>query len=155
MHIGGVLTFEGPPPPFEDFLDHIRSRLHLVPRYRQKLATPPLESGHPLWADDPNFNLEFHVRHTALPKPGNENQLLRMVARIHSQPLDRSKPLWENWLIEGLDGGQRFALISKTHHALVDARAAVHRPTVRLYPEPGPPLTLPALVRPDPPPQTS
>src|SRR5947209_11580434 len=141
MHIGGVLTFEGPPPPFEDFLDHIRSRLHLVPRYRQKLATPPLESGHPLWADDPNFNLEFHVRHTALPKPGNENQLLRMVARIHSQPLDRSKPLWENWLIEGLDGGQRFALISKTHHALVDGVSGVDLATVLFDVEPSPAQT--------------
>lgn len=100
MHIGGVLIFEGPPPPFEEFLDHIRGRLHLVPRYRQKLAMPPLESGNPLWIDDPSFNLEFHVRHTALPKPGTEEQLLRMAARIHSQPLDRSKPLWENWLVE-------------------------------------------------------
>jgi diacylglycerol O-acyltransferase / wax synthase len=130
MHIGGLLTFEGPPPPFEDFLDHIRSRLHLVPRYRQKLAMPPFESGHPLWVDDPCFNLEFHVRHTALPKPGTEEQLLRMVARIHSQPLDRSKPLWENWLVEGLEGGQRFAIISKTHHALVDGISGVDLATV-------------------------
>ena len=130
MHIGGVLMFEGPPPPFEDFLDHIRGRLHLVPRYRQKLATPPMESGHPLWVDDPTFNLEFHVRHTALPKPGTEDQLLRMVARIHSQPLDRSKPLWETWLVEGLDGGRRFGLISKTHHSLVDGISGVDLATV-------------------------
>ena len=130
MHIGGLLMFEGPPPPFEEFLDHIRSRLHRVPRYRQKLATPPLESGHPVWVDDPTFNLEFHVRHTALPKPGTEDQLLRMVARIHSQPLDRSKPLWETWLVEGLEGGGRFALISKTHHALVDGIAGVDLATV-------------------------
>jgi WS/DGAT/MGAT family acyltransferase len=142
MHIGGVLAFEGPPPPFEDFLDHIRSRLHLVPRYRQKLAMPPLESGHPLWVDDPCFNLEFHVRHTALPKPGTEEQLLRMVARIHSQPLDRSKPLWENWLVEGLEGG-RFAIISKTHHALVDGISGVDLATVLFdaQPEPAPAST--------------
>jgi WS/DGAT/MGAT family acyltransferase len=139
MHIGGVLTFAGPPPPFEDFLDHIRSRLHLVPRYRQKLAMPPLESGHPVWVDDPNFNLEFHVRHTALPKPGSEEQFLRMAARIHSQPLDRSKPLWENWLVEGLEGGRRFGLISKTHHALVDGIAGVDLATVLFDAEPEPP----------------
>jgi WS/DGAT/MGAT family acyltransferase len=138
MHIGGVLTFEGPPPPFEDFLDHIRSRLHLVPRYRQKLAMPPFESGHPVWVDDPSFNLEFHVRHTALPRPGSEEQLLRMVARIHSQPLDRSKPLWENWLVEGLDAGRRFAIISKTHHALVDGISGVDLATVLFDAEPEP-----------------
>jgi diacylglycerol O-acyltransferase / wax synthase len=129
MHIGGLLAFQGPPPDFEAFLDHIRSRLHLVPRYRQKLATPPLESGNPLWVDDPCFNLEYHVRHAALPAPGSEEQLLQMVARIFSQPLDRSRPLWENWLVEGLEGG-RFALISKTHHSLVDGVAGVDLATV-------------------------
>ncbi|MBV8430981.1 MAG: wax ester/triacylglycerol synthase family O-acyltransferase, partial [Solirubrobacterales bacterium] len=137
MHIGGLLTFQGPPPDFEEFLDHIRSRLHLVPRYRQKLATPPLESGHPLWVDDPCFNLEYHVRHAALPVPGNEEQLLQMVARIFSQPLDRAKPLWENWLVEGLVGG-RFALISKTHHALVDGVSGVDLATVLFDAEPHP-----------------
>ena len=119
MHIGGVLLFEGPPPAFEDYLDHVRSRLHLVPRYRQKLATPPLETGRPLWVDDPTFNLEYHVRHTALPAPGSEEQLFLLASRIASQQLDRSKPLWENWLVEGLDDG-RFAIIFKTHHSLVD-----------------------------------
>jgi WS/DGAT/MGAT family acyltransferase len=138
MHIGGVLTFDGPPPPFDEFADHIRSRLHLVPRYRQKLATPPLESGHLLWVDDPNFNLEYHVRHTALPAPGSQDQLLQMVARIYSQPLDRAKPLWENWLVEGLDGGRRFAIISKTHHALVDGVAGVDLATVLFDIEPHP-----------------
>jgi WS/DGAT/MGAT family acyltransferase len=124
MHIGGVLIFEGPAPAFEDFLDHVRGRLHLVPRYRQKLATPPLETGRPLWVDDPDFNLEYHVRHTALPPPGTEDQLFLLASRIASQQLDRSKPLWENWLVEGLDG-DRFALISKTHHALVDGISGV------------------------------
>jgi hypothetical protein len=71
MHIGGVLVFEGPPPAFDEFLDHIRGRLHLVPRYRQKLATPPLETGRPLWVDDSSFNIEYHVRHAALPPPRN------------------------------------------------------------------------------------
>src|ERR1700761_4623079 len=124
MHIGGVLIFEGPAPSYEDFCNHIRSRLHLVPRYRQKLATPPLEAGRPLWVDDPDFNIEYHVRHTALPPPGSEEQLFLLTSRIASQQLDRSKPLWENWLVEGLEG-DRFALISKTHHALVDGISGV------------------------------
>ena len=124
MHVGGVLLFEGPPPSFDDYLDHVRGRLHLVPRFRQKLVTPPFETGRPLWADDPDFNLEYHVRHTALPAPGSEEQLLLLTARIASQQLDRSKPLWENWLVEGLADG-RFAVISKTHHALVDGISGV------------------------------
>ena len=124
MHIGGLLLFEGPAPPFGDYLDHVRSRLHLVPRYRQKLATPPLQTGRPLWVDDPDFNLDYHVRHTALPAPGSEEQLLGLTSRVASQRLDRSKPLWEMWLIEGLADG-RFAVISKTHHALVDGISGV------------------------------
>jgi diacylglycerol O-acyltransferase len=129
MHIGGVLIFEGTAPGFDEFADHIRSRLHLVPRYRQKLATPALQTGRPLWIDDPDFNLAYHVRHTALPEPGSEEQLLLLAARIASQRLDRSKPLWENWLVEGLEGN-RFAIISKTHHALVDGIAGVDLATV-------------------------
>jgi WS/DGAT/MGAT family acyltransferase len=129
MHIGGVLIFEGPAPDFDEFADHIRSRLHLVPRYRQKLVTPALQTGRPLWIDDPDFNLQYHIRHTALPEPGTEEQLLLLAARIASQRLDRSKPLWENWLVEGLEG-DRFAIISKTHHALVDGIAGVDLATV-------------------------
>jgi WS/DGAT/MGAT family acyltransferase len=129
MHIGGVLVFDGPPPPFEDYLDHVRGRLHLVPRYRQKLATPPLQAGRPLWVDDPDFHLEYHVRHTALPAPGSEEQLMLLVARVASQRLDRSKPLWEMWLVEGLSD-DRFAVISKTHHALVDGISGVDLATV-------------------------
>jgi diacylglycerol O-acyltransferase len=142
MHIGGVLLFEGPPPKFGDYLDHVRSRLHLVPRYRQKLATPPLESGRPLWVDDPNFNLEYHIRHAALPSPGTEEKLFELAGRIDSQQLDRSKPLWESWLVEGLDD-DRFALIYKTHHSLVDGVAGVDLATVLLDLErtPAPPST--------------
>ncbi len=137
MHIGGVLVFEGPPPPFEDYLEHVRGRLHLVPRYRQKLATPPLETGRPLWIDDPAFNLEYHVRQTALPAPGSEEQLLLLTSRIASQSLDRTKPLWESWMIEGLEpreegGEERFALIFKTHHSLVDGVSGVDLATVLL-----------------------
>ncbi|MFL5819710.1 MAG: WS/DGAT/MGAT family O-acyltransferase [Solirubrobacteraceae bacterium] len=129
MHVGGITVFEGPPPAVDDFLDHIRSRLHLVPRYRQKLAVPPLETGRPLWIDDPTFNLEYHVRHTALPEPGDEAKLLALTARIFSQRLDRSKPLWETWFVEGL-ADNRFALITKTHHALIDGIAGVDLATV-------------------------
>ena len=129
MHVGALAVFEGPAPAYEDLLDHIRSRLHLVPRYRQKLAFPPIEMGMPLWIDDPSFNLEYHIRHTALPDPGSEEQLLLLTARIFSQRLDRSKPLWELWLVEGLEGG-RFALISKTHHSMVDGVSGVDLATV-------------------------
>src|SRR3954447_9882901 len=93
MHIGGLVLLDGPPPALGDFLAHVRSRLHLVPRSRQKLVSPPLEAGLPLWIDDPTFNLEYHVRHTALPAPGDEHALLTLAARIFSQRLDRSKPL--------------------------------------------------------------
>ena len=124
MHVGAVLVFEGPPPDYEDFLAGIESRMHLTPRYRQKLAFPRFEMGRPLWVDDPSFNLEYHVRHTALPSPGGFDQLLSMAGRIYSQRLDRSKPLWETWLVQGLDGN-RFALITKTHHAMIDGIAGV------------------------------
>jgi len=144
MHIGAVLEFEGPPPSYDDYADHVRSRLHLVPRYRQKLATPPFDSGRQRWVDDPTFNLEYHVRHTALPYPGTEEQLLQLVARVASQQLDRSKPLWESWLVEGLqpsqeDGPERFALIFKTHHSLVDGVSGVDLATVLFDMSPEPP----------------
>jgi diacylglycerol O-acyltransferase len=129
MHVGAVMIFDGPPPAYEDLADHVRSRLHLVPRFRQKLAFPPIETGRPLWVDDPSFNLEYHVRDTALPAPGSEAQLRALAARVHSQALDRSKPLWEMWLVQGLEGN-RFALISKTHHALVDGVSGVDLATV-------------------------
>jgi diacylglycerol O-acyltransferase len=129
MHVGGLTIAEGPPPDMDDFLEQIRWRLHLVPRYRHKLASTALDSGRPVWIDDPNFSLEFHVRHTALPTPGTWVQLQSLAARIFSQQLDRSKPLWEMWLIEGLKD-DRFALITKTHHALIDGIAGVDLATV-------------------------
>jgi diacylglycerol O-acyltransferase len=129
MHVGGITIFEGPAPDFDGFLDQIRGRLHLVPRYRQKLAQPPLETGRPVWVDDPSFNLEYHVRHSALPEPGSEEQLELLAARIFSQRLDRSKPLWETWFVEGLEDN-RFAMVSKTHHALIDGISGVDLLTV-------------------------
>jgi len=144
MHIGAVMLFEGPPPDFDEFLDQIRGRLHLVPRYRQKLAFPRLEAGRPVWIDDPNFNLEYHVRYTALPSPGSEEQLRRKAARIVSQQLDRAKPLWELWLVEGLEGN-RFALISKTHHCVVDGVSGVDLATVLFDVAPEPRAPEPGL----------
>jgi diacylglycerol O-acyltransferase len=129
MHIGGVLVFEGPPPQREEFEEHIGSRLHMVPRYRQKLAHPRFEMGRPMWIDDPSFNLGYHVRHSSLPSPGSEHELRQLVGRIFSQRLDRSKPLWEVWLIEGLERGC-FAVISKVHHSLVDGISGVDLTTV-------------------------
>src|SRR6266550_4168501 len=129
MHIGGVCVFEGPPPSYDEFTDHVAARLHLVPRYRQKLAFPPLQSGRPVWVDDPRLNLEYHVRHSSLPAPGDEDQLALLIGRIFSQRLDRSKPLWEMWLVQGLEDN-KFALISKTHHALVDGISGVDLATV-------------------------
>ena len=129
MHVGALVIFEGPPPSREDFCEHIESRLPLVPRYRQKLTFPRFEMGRPFWVDDPRFNLDYHVRHTALPSPGSLEQLRGLVGRIFSQRLDRSKPLWEVWLVQGLQDG-RFALISKTHHSLVDGISGVDISTV-------------------------
>jgi diacylglycerol O-acyltransferase / wax synthase len=129
MHVGAVLLFEGPPPTQEEIIGHVEGRLHLVPRYRQKLAVPRFEMGRPLWIDDPRFNIEYHVRHTALPAPGSIEELRMLSGRIFSQRLDRSKPLWEMWLVQGLSDN-RFALITKTHHAMVDGVSGVDLATV-------------------------
>ncbi len=138
MHIGALAIFEGPPPGRDEFAEHVEGRLHLVPRYRQKLAVPPLEMGRPFWVDDPDFNLDYHVRHTALPQPGTDVELRQLLGRIFSQRLDRSKPLWELWLVQGLKDDE-FALISKTHHALVDGISGVDIATVLFDLTPVPP----------------
>jgi WS/DGAT/MGAT family acyltransferase len=129
MHVAGCMVFEGDPPAYDELVEQIVSRLHLVPRYRQRLAFVPLNQGRPVWVDDPHFNVGFHVRHTALPSPGEDEQLKRLAGRVFSQALDRSRPLWELWLVEGL-AGDRFALLSKTHHALVDGISGVDIATV-------------------------
>jgi diacylglycerol O-acyltransferase len=129
MHVASVATFEGSPPSYDEFRDHIASRLHLVPRFRQKLRFVPYGQGRPVWVDDPHLNLDYHVRHTALPPPGSEEQLRNLAARIFSQRLDRSKPVWEMWLAEGLEG-DRFAVIGKSHHCLVDGVSGVDITTV-------------------------
>jgi diacylglycerol O-acyltransferase / wax synthase len=117
MHVASTTLFEGPAPSYEELREHIAERLHLVPRFRQKLRF------------DPQFNLGYHIRHTALPPPGSEDQLQTLAARIFSQRLDRSKPVWEMWLVDGVSGG-RFALVTKSHHCLVDGVSGVDITTV-------------------------
>jgi WS/DGAT/MGAT family acyltransferase len=129
MHVASTATFAGPAPAYDEFREHIASRLHLVPRFRQRLRFVPLSQGRPKWVDDPHFRLEYHLRHTALPSPGTEEQLRTLAARIFSQRLDRSKPLWELWLVDGLEGG-RFAIVGKSHHCLVDGVSGVDITTV-------------------------
>jgi diacylglycerol O-acyltransferase / wax synthase len=153
MHVASTTLFEGPAPTHEEFRDHIASRLHLVPRFRQKLRNVPFGQGRPVWVDDPHLNLDYHVRQTALPAPGSDEQLRNLAARIFSQQLDRSKPLWELWLVEGLADG-RFAVIGKSHHALVDGVSGVDITTV-LYdldrePKGPPSVPPPWLARPEP-----
>ena len=129
MHVASTSIFEGEAPTHAEFRDHIASRLHLVPRFRQKLRFVPFDQGRPVWIDDPHLNMEYHVRQTALPAPGSDEQLRNLAARIFSQQLDRSKPLWELWLVEGLSD-DRFAIIGKSHHALVDGVSGVDITTV-------------------------
>jgi diacylglycerol O-acyltransferase / wax synthase len=123
MHIGGVSIFEGPPPAFEELLGWVEGKLPRVPRYRQKVRFVPFGVSEPVWVDDPYFDLAYHLRHTAVPSPGSETQLRTMAARVFSQHLDRARPLWEIWMVEGLDEG-RWALLSKVHHCMVDGVAA-------------------------------
>jgi diacylglycerol O-acyltransferase len=130
MHIGGVTIFDAGPLTrpeggldIERIREWVGSRLHRMPRFRQKLAWVPV-SGAPVWVDDARFNIVYHVRHSALPFPGNEQKLKDLAGRIMSQHLDREKPLWELWFVEGLEGG-RFALISKIHHAAADGISGV------------------------------
>jgi diacylglycerol O-acyltransferase / wax synthase len=129
MHVASTTVFEGPAPEYDELCEHIASRLHLVPRFRQKLRFVPLGQGRPKWVDDPRFNLRYHIRHTALPEPGSEEQLRILAARIFSQRLDRSKPVWEMWLVDGLEGN-RFALVTKSHHCLVDGVSGIDITTV-------------------------
>jgi diacylglycerol O-acyltransferase / wax synthase len=151
MHVGSVLVLDGPAPPYDELAAQIERRLHLVPRYRQKLAYPPLAQARPVWVDDPHFNIGYHVRHTALPAPAGDAELQRLAGRLFSQRLDRSKPLWEIWLADRV-GEDRFALVCKTHHALVDGVSGVDITTVLfdLEPDPPPPATEPPPWAPGP-----
>jgi diacylglycerol O-acyltransferase len=150
MHVAATLIFEpGPLGTADGGLDmeriraYIGSRLHLIQRYRQRLAYTPFER-HPVWVDDDRFNLFYHVRHTSLPRPGSERQLKRLCGRILSQKLDLTKPLWEIWVVEGLSEG-RFALVAKVHHCMVDGISGIDLLTLLLSP------THAATIEPPPP----
>jgi diacylglycerol O-acyltransferase / wax synthase len=131
MHVGAVSIFEGPPPPSEEILPMIAAKLQFVPRYRQVVRFVPMALARPVWVDDSHFNLTYHVRRTALPAPGGDDELRALVGRVMSQNLDRAKPLWEMWVVEGLDEG-RWALVSKVHHCMVDGIASTDLMTVLL-----------------------
>jgi len=137
MHVASVMVFEGPAPGYTELVEHILSRLHLVPRYRQRLSHVPLGQGRPVWTDDPHFNPRYHIRHTGLPAPEDDAELKQLAGRIFSQRLDRSKPLWELWLVQHM-AGERFAVIAKTHHALVDGISGVDITTVLFDTSPEP-----------------
>jgi diacylglycerol O-acyltransferase len=137
MHVASVIVFEGKAPHYVELLEHIERRLHLVPRFRQRLAFVPFGQGRPRWVDDPHLNLRYHLRHSGLPAPGTEDQLRDLAGRVFAQPLDRDKPLWELSLVDGLEG-DRWALLSKTHHALVDGISGVDIVTVLFDTQPQP-----------------
>lgn len=122
LHIGSVGVFEGPVPPFAAIRDEIERKLPRVPRYRQRMLRVPGNLGRPVWEDDPDFDLDYHLRRTALPGPGGDDELQALVGRVMSQPLDHDRPLWEDWVVEGLDEG-RWALVTKVHHSMVDGIA--------------------------------
>jgi WS/DGAT/MGAT family acyltransferase len=151
MHIGSVLVFEGPPPPHELLIATIAGKLHLVPRYRQVVKRVPGELGRPVWVDDTHFNLDYHVRRTALPAPGGEPELRRLAGRLMSQRLDRGKPLWEIWVVEGLEDS-RWAMVCKTHHCLVDGVAGTEllAAILDVSPDSRPARARPWLAEPEP-----
>ena len=138
--IASIAVFEGPAPSYQEFYAAVEGRLPLVPLYRRKLRTVPLRLGPPVWVEDPNFDLHYHIRQTALPAPGEDEQLSDLIARVMAQRLDRDFPLWEQWLVEGLSK-DRWALISKVHHCMVDGISGLdmYRVIFDLSPEPAPP----------------
>ena len=153
MHIASIGIFEGPAPRMEDLVSMIAGKLGYVPRYRQVVERVPGDLGRPVWVDDAHFNIDYHVRHTALPPPGGEAELRRLVGRIMSQQLDRSKPLWEIWMVDGLEG-DRWAMASKSHHCMVDGVSGTELLSVimDLSPEASPPD--PVAWSPQPPPSS-
>jgi diacylglycerol O-acyltransferase len=153
MHIASVLLLDGPTPGYDEFVSMLAGKLSLVPRYRQVVRFVPLQLGRPVWVDDPHFNIEYHVRHTALPAPGGESELRRLVGRVMSQQLDRTKPLWELWMVEGL-GDNRWALLSKTHHSMVDGVSGTELLTVLLDSSPDAPAAIPDRWQPAPAPSS-
>ncbi|MCA9562876.1 MAG: hypothetical protein KC561_05265, partial [Myxococcales bacterium] len=150
MHVGSLVIFEDTGFSEEDFQRHILSRLHLVPRFRKKLAWVPYGQGRPVWVDDPHFDIRFHVRFTGLPKPGGLEQATRLMGRVMSVPLDRTRPLWELWVFDLPDGKK--GLIQKTHHCLIDGVSGVDLGTVLLDLSDKSPRTPPKAWSPEDPP---
>jgi diacylglycerol O-acyltransferase len=141
MHVAATAIYDARPLQTEEggididkFRAGIEAALHLIPRYRQKLKWVPYHN-HPVWVDDRHFDLQYHVRHTALPRPGSEDQLKQLSARIMSHQLDRSKPLWEFWVVEGLSEN-RFAIISKVHHCMIDGMSGADLATILMSASP-------------------
>ena len=126
MHVGSVMVFDAPAAGFDydTLVRHIAARIAFVPRYRQRVRQVPGRLANPLWVDDQRFDLSYHVRRSALPRPGTMAQLRDLVARVMPRHLDRSRPLWEAYVVEGLEDG-RFAIVTKSHQALVDGVNAV------------------------------
>ena len=151
MHVGGVLILEAPPGGVDALAALVEARLPLVPRYRQRVAEVPGHLANPVWVDDPDFDINYHVRRSGLPRPGGEEQLLDLVSRLASRPLDRTRPLWEMHLVEGLSG-RRVAVITKTHPALVDGLSAIDIGQVLLDVEPDAPTPQAGDWRPQRPP---
>lgn len=137
LAIGSFAVFEGPAPSYDDFVATIAGRLPLIPRYRQKLRPAPFDLAPPAWVDDPDFDLRWHVRNTALPRPGGPDEVGRLMSRVMTRRMDRRRPLWEYWLVEGLADG-RWALLSKLHHSLVDGVSGTDIYQLVLDPTPTP-----------------
>ncbi len=137
LHIASLAIFEGPAPAYDDLFDLIARKLVDLPRYTQRVREVPLWLGRPVWVTDPHLNLHYHLRHTVLPRPGGAAELRTLMARLMSAQLDRSRPLWEEWLVEGLDGG-RWALVGKVHHCMVDGVAGTDILSKLLDTEPAP-----------------
>ncbi len=148
MHIAALMVFEGPPPGYEEFRAAIEQRLDLLPRYRQRVREVPLQVNAPVWVDDPHFQLDYHLRHIALPPPGGEVQLRTLTSHLLGQRLDLSRPMWEMWLIVGLEG-DRWAILSKTHHSMVDGGAGRDMIAVLMDTEPDAPAPEPMQWQPE------
>ncbi len=154
LAISSVAVFEGPAPSAAEFRAHMTGRLPLIPRYRQKARQVPFDLGPPVWVDDPDFDLGYHLRRTAVPSPGGDRELADLLGRVMSQRLDRSHPLWEYWVVEGLAEG-RWALISKLHHCIVDGVSGTDLYNLVLDPQPQPRPAVPDDWHPRPEPSTA
>ena len=153
LAIGSFAIFEGPAPDFDDFVDAIAGRLPLIPRYRQRLRSVPFDLAAPAWVDDPGFDLRWHVRNTALPAPGGPAEIGRLMSRVMTRRMDRTRPLWEYWFCEGLADG-RWALLSKLHHSMVDGVSGTDLYRLVLDPSAEPGAAVPDDWQPAPPAST-